>query len=210
VNAAPDPNPSPLPLIYLARHGETEWSRSGRHTGRSDLPLTAHGEDEARRLAPRLAGRRFAAVFTSPSVRARRTAELAGFGDRALPDPDLLEWDYGRYEGLTTRDIRAEHPDWRPFRDGAPEGETLDALSARADRVVARLRAIGGNSDVLIFSHRDFIRSLTVRWLGLPIGDAALFFMATAALSALGFDHDRDEPVIRLWNDDRHLAPVSG
>ena len=141
-------------------------------------------------------------MFSSPLQRARRTAELAGFGESAQPDPDLVEWDYGAYEGRRTADIRAERPGWRLLKDGCPDGETLAEVSARADRVVGRIRAL--ESDVLVFAHRDILRILTVRWLGLPALEARHFDLTTASVSILGYDHDLDEPVIRLWNDARH------
>jgi len=192
-----------LPVVYLVRHGETAWSISGQHTGRTDIPLTEQGERGAQELSARLKGVSFAKVLTSPLQRARRTAELAGFGDCAQPDPDLMEWNYGAYEGRRTADIRAERPGWRLFKDGCPSGETLQAVSVRADRVIGRVRALG--SDVLVFAHRDILRVLTARWLGLHAVEARNFYLTTAALSILGYHHDLDEPVIRLWNDARHL-----
>jgi probable phosphoglycerate mutase len=193
-----------LPEVYLARHGETEWSITGQHTGRTDIPLTARGELNARNLGQRLQGTTFAKILTSPLLRARRTCELAGFGDGAEVDPDLQEWDYGQYEGRRTADIRQERPGWYLFRDGCPGGESVEAIGARADRVVARLRAIDGH--VLIFSHGHILRVLTARWLGLPAGDARLFVLSTAALSLLGYEHNRHEAAIRLWNDNRHVG----
>jgi broad specificity phosphatase PhoE len=193
-----------LPEVYLARHGETEWSISGQHTGRTDIPLTTRGERHALSLGGRLQGITFVKVLTSPLVRASRTCTLAGFGDLAEADPDLQEWDYGHYEGLRTVDIRQEQAGWYLFRDGCPGGESVEAISARADRVVTRLRAIDGN--VLIFSHGHILRVLTARWLGLPAGDARLFILSTAALSILGYEHSLDEPAIRLWNDHRHVV----
>jgi broad specificity phosphatase PhoE len=193
-----------LPAVYLARHGETEWSLTGQHTGRTDIPLTTRGERNALSLRPRLEGLAFAKVLVSPRARARRTCELAGFGEQAEVDPDLQEWDYGEYEGRRTADIRKERPDWYLFRDGCPGGESVEAIGSRADRVVARLRAIDGN--VLIFSHGHILRVLAARWLGLSPGDARLFVLSTAALSILGYEHTRDEPAIRLWNDDRHVV----
>ncbi len=192
-----------LPQIYLARHGETEWSASGRHTGRTDLPLTEQGERNARQIGERLQGLHFTQVLTSPLRRARRTAELAGFGAALEVDPELVEWNYGDYEGRRTTEIHQERPGWSLFRDGCPNGETVAAIGARADRVIARLRALSGN--VLIFAHGHILRVLAVRWLGLPVGDGRLFLLSTAALSILGYDHDRDEPVVRLWNDSSHL-----
>jgi broad specificity phosphatase PhoE len=193
-----------LPEVYLARHGETAWSITGQHTGRTDIPLTAGGERNALSLHQRLEGVVFAKVLVSPRLRARRTCELAGFGDRAEVEPDLQEWDYGEYEGRRTADIRQERPDWYLFRDGCPGGESVEAIGGRADRVVAHLRALNGN--VLIFSHGHLLRVLAARWLGLRPGDARLFVLSTAALSILGYEHTRNEPAIRLWNDDRHVV----
>jgi probable phosphoglycerate mutase len=192
-----------LPKIYLARHGETEWSLSGQHTGRTDIPLTERGERNARSLGERLKGTHFAKVLTSPLQRAKRTCELAGFGAQAENDADLVEWDYGEYEGRRTADIRKERPNWYLFRDGCPGGETLDAIGARADRLLARLRAVG--DDVLLFSHGHFLRVLGARWLGLPVPDARLLLLTTASLSILGYEHNLSDPVLRLWNDDRHV-----
>lgn len=189
----------PYPEITLVRHGETEWSASGRHTGRSDIPLTAKGEEAARRLGERLRDKSFAAVWSSPSARARRTAELAGFGAVAETKPDLAEWDYGAYEGLKTPEILRERPGWSLFRDGCPGGESVAEAQARADRVVAALRAVGGN--VLVFSSAHFLRTLTARWLGLPAADGALFVLNTASVSILGYEHDMSEPVLRRWNE---------
>jgi probable phosphoglycerate mutase len=195
---------SPSQQIYLARHGETAWSLSGQHTGSTDLPLTARGEENARRLGERLHGQQFAKVFTSPLRRARRTCELAGFGAVAAIDPDLVEWNYGEYEGLTTAQILAKRPDWQLFRDGCPGGESPDQAAARADRVVGRLRSLQG--DVLLFSSGHFLRMLATRWLGLPGGDGRCFLLSTASLSILGYEHNASEPAIRLWNDTSHLA----
>jgi probable phosphoglycerate mutase len=192
-----------LPTIYLARHGETEWSLSGQHTGLSDIPLTARGERNARQLGGRLAGLTFAHVFTSPLKRARRTCELAGFGAYAVVDPDLVEWDYGDYEGKKTADIRRERPDWQLFRDGCPKGESVADVGARADRVIARLRAL--RSDALVFSSGHFLRVLGARWCGLEPGTGKSLYLSTAALSAVGYEHGLDSPVLRLWNDCRHV-----
>jgi probable phosphoglycerate mutase len=192
-----------LPVVVLARHGETAWTLTGQHTGRTDLPLTEHGEQQARALGERLHGRHFARVLTSPLQRARRTCELAGFGAAAEPDPDLLEWDYGKYEGRRTAEILSERPDWHLFRDGAPGGESPEQVAARADRVVARVREAGG--DVLLFSSAHFLRTFTARWLGLPPAAGAYFVLATASVSVLGFEHDRSEPVVRSWNE---VAPA--
>ena len=192
-----------LPIVYLVRHGETAWSLSGQHTGRTDLPLTARGEDQARALGKRLYGRHFAAVLTSPSQRAIRTCELAGFGAAAAIEPDLAEWDYGRYEGRRTADILTENPNWQLFRDGCPGGETPNEIGTRADRVVARLRAAGG--DVLIFSSGHILRVLAARWLGLDPSGGRFYMLGTASLGMLGYEHNLTEPAIRLWNDTGHL-----
>jgi probable phosphoglycerate mutase len=192
------------PIIYLARHGETAWSLSGQHTGLTDLPLTARGERNASRLRQRLAGLTFVKVFTSPLQRARRTCELAGFGPVAEIDNDLLEWNYGEYEGRRTSEIRAERPNWQLFRDGCPGGESPQQVAARADRAVRRLRAVEG--DVLLFSSGHFLRVLAVRWIGLELTtNARLFMLSTASLSAVGYEDSLERPVIRLWNETRHV-----
>lgn len=193
-----------LPIIYLARHGETAWSLSGQHTGLTDLPLTERGQRNARALGERLTGLTFARVFTSPLQRAARTCELAGFGPAAEIERDLLEWNYGEYEGRRTAEIHVERPDWQLFRDGCPGGESPDQVGARADRVVGRVRAVQG--DVLLFSSGHFLRVLTARWLGLEPGAGRYFLLSTASLSALGYEHDRSQPVIRLWDDTRHVG----
>jgi broad specificity phosphatase PhoE len=192
-----------LPVVYLARHGETAWSLSGQHTGRTDLPLTERGERNARALGQPLRGLEFAKVYTSPLQRAVRTCELAGFGTSAEIDPDLVEWDYGQYEGRRTADIHAERPDWQLFRDGCPGGESPDQIGARADRVVGRLRAIKG--DVLVFSSGHFLRVFAARWLGLDASAGRYLLLSTASLSALGYEHNLTEPAIRLWNETRHV-----
>jgi broad specificity phosphatase PhoE len=192
----------PLPAIYLARHGETAWSLSGQHTGRTDLPLTERGERQARALGQRLRAANFIKALTSPSQRARRTAELAGFGSLAEVDPDLAEWDYGDYEGRRTADILAERPSWFLFRDGCPGGETPEQVAARADRVVHRLRAVKGN--VVIFSSAHISRVLAVRWLGLEASAGRYFLLETSSLSILGYEHSLTEPAIRLWNEIHH------
>ena len=191
----------PFPKICLARHGETAWSITGQHTGLTDLPLNEAGERNARRLGERLKALSFVNVFTSPLQRARRTCELAGFGDRATVDPDLVEWNYGEYEGLRTAEIRLHHPGWNLFQDGCAGGETLEAVSARAERVAGRVRDCGG--DVLLFAHKDILRVLAARWVGLTAAAARHLVLKTASLSILGYDHSLDEPVIQLWNDDR-------
>ena len=196
---------SPLPVVYLARHGQTAWSRAGRHTGLTDLPLTEAGERQARRLGVRLRGLVVARVFTSPLQRAARTCELAGFGAAAETIPDLVEWDYGDYEGRTSAEIAAARPGWRLFRDGCPGGESPAEVGARADRLVERLRAAEG--DVIVFSSGHILRSLAARWLGLDVGAGAHLVLGTASLSALGYEHALDEPAIRLWNEAAGAAP---
>jgi broad specificity phosphatase PhoE len=191
-------------IIYLARHGETAWSLSGQHTGLTDLPLTKRGECNARRLGERLRGLEFARVFTSPLQRASRTCELAGFGSRAEVDRDLVEWAYGDYEGLRTSDIHVTRPNWEPFRDGFPGGESFEQVGARADRVVNRVRAIDGV--VLLFSSAHFLRILAARWLGLEPPGARYFLLGTASLSTLTYEHNPSEPVIGFWNDTRHVS----
>jgi broad specificity phosphatase PhoE len=193
-----------LPIVYLARHGDTAWTVSGQHTGLTDLPLTADGEVHARRLGERLQGMKFAKVFTSPLQRAARTCELAGFAALAETDPDLVEWNYGEYEGLRSAEILRKRPDWQLFRDGCPGGESPAQIGERADRVVQRARAVAG--DVLLFSSGHFIRVLADRWLALSPGCVGRHLLLdTASLSALGYEHTLSQPVIRLWNDDHHL-----
>ncbi len=194
----------PLFHCYIGRHGETAWTLSGQHTGRTDLPLTENGERQARALGGRLGPARFAAVLTSPAQRAVRTCELAGHGAAASIDPDLAEWDYGAYEGRRTAEILRERPDWQLFRDGALDGESPDQIGARADRIIARIRAVAG--DVLVVSSAHISRVLAARWLGLPAAAGRLMVLGTASLSILGYEHNRAEPVIRLWNDTSHLA----
>jgi probable phosphoglycerate mutase len=193
-----------LPVIYLARHGETAWSLTGQHTGRTDLPLTERGERNARRLKERLAGLKFAEVLTSPSQRAVRTCNLAGFGAAAEVDANLVEWNYGDYEGLRTVQIQSKRPDWQLFRDGCPNGESPAQIGARADRAVSRLREVQG--DVLIFSSGHFLRVLAGRWLGLEPAAGSFFTLRTASLSALGYENYVTRPVIQLWNDTRHVG----
>jgi probable phosphoglycerate mutase len=193
-----------LPLVYLARHGETAWSASGQHTGRTDVPLTDRGELDARRLRDRLEGLGFDKVYTSPLRRAARTCELAGFGAVGEVDPDLVEWDYGEYEGRRTVEIRKTRPHWQLFRDGCPGGETPDQVGARADRVVGRIRAVQGN--VLVFSSGHFLRVLSARRLGLDPAAGKYFLLGTASICALSYEHDLSEPAIRLWNDRRHVG----
>jgi len=186
--------------ITLVRHGETDWSAAGRHTGRTDIPLTETGEAKARRVGERLAGKIFDRVFTSPLQRAAKTCALAGFGDRAVVDPDLLEWNYGDYEGRTSHDILAERPGWLIFRDGCPNGEQAADVGQRVDRVIASLRAVEDRA--ILFSSAHVLRVLTARWLGLPPSEGRLFKLDTASVSVLAYEHDdRQEPVVALWNE---------
>jgi probable phosphoglycerate mutase len=193
-----------LPIVYLAHHGETAWSISARHTGLTDLPLTERGQQNAMRLRERLGGIRFAQVITSPLLRAKKTCELAGFRDRAETDPDLIEWNYGEYEGRLTADVHKDFPSWQLFHDGCPGGELPGDVASRADRVVRRVRAVGDN--VLIFSSAQFLRVLAARWIGLEPAFGRCFVLSTASVSALGYEHKLSEPVVRLWNDTRHLV----
>ena len=188
-----------LPVIYLARHGETAWSLTGQHTGLTDLPLTERGEQNARALGERLMGLNFGKVFTSPLQRAARTCEMAGFGAVAEVDRDLVEWDYGQYEGRRTAEIHAKRPDWQLFRDGCPGGESPQQVAERADRVVQRVKAVEG--DVLLFSSGHFLRMLAARWVGIEISRAIALMLSTASLSALGYENRIDQPAIRLWNE---------
>jgi probable phosphoglycerate mutase len=187
-----------LPYVCLVRHGETAWTITGQHTGHSDISLTARGEDEARALNARLRKLRFSDVFTSPLQRASRTCELAGFGAVAAVDPALREWDYGDYEGRRTAEIRVERPTWQLFVDGCPLGESVADVGARADRMIARIRHCTGN--VLLFAHRDIFRVVAARWLDLPPGEGRRLYLDPGSLSILGYDHNVEEPVIRLWN----------
>lgn len=189
---------SAYPQIHLVRHGETAWSLSGQHTGRTDMPLTPAGEVAARGVAERLKGLSFSAVWSSPSQRAYNTSVLAGFGATSVRNDDLQEWDYGAYEGRTTKEILAERPGWNVFRDGCPQGEMAADVGARADRIIGQLREAGGS--ILIFSSAHFLRVLTARWLGLPPEGGALFVLDTASISVLGYEHDLSEPVVRKWN----------
>jgi broad specificity phosphatase PhoE len=186
----------PAPEVVLVRHGETEWSRSGRHTGRTDLPLTDAGRHEAEQLVRPLAERHFTLVLTSPLTRAVETCRLAGLGAGAKLRDDLMEWDYGRYEGRTQPEIRAEAPGWDLWRDGCPGGESAADVGRRADRVLAELHAADG--DAAVFSHGHFLRVLAARWLDLPPEAGRIFALSTATLSVLGSEHDG--PVVQLWN----------
>ena len=187
-----------LPMVYLVRHGETAWTLTAQHTGRSDLPLSEQGERQAREVGARLTVLRFGRILSSPLQRARRTAELAMPYASIEADDELMEWDYGAYAGRSTVDIEVERPGWRLFRDGCPGGETLDTVGARADRVIGRVRAHGG--DVLVFAHREILRILAVRWIGLAAIEGRRLLLATASLSVLGYDHDLTEPVVHAWN----------
>jgi len=194
VPSAPSSPAERPPEIVVVRHGETEWSRSGRHTGRTDVPLTDAGRGEAERLRAWLAERRFALVLTSPLLRAAETARLAGFAD-AEPCADLVEWDYGRYEGRTTPEIRRDVPGWSVFRDGVPGGESAEAIGARADAVIARALAAGG--DALLFAHAHVLRVLAARWLGLGPREGQLLVLGTARAGVLGFE--RETRVLLRW-----------
>lgn len=192
-----------FPTVYLVRHGETAWSLTGQHTGLTDLPLTERGRANAARLGARLRALTPGKVLTSPLQRAVQTCEIAGFKAHAEKDPDLVEWNYGEYEGRTTAEIRAKRPDWQLFRDGCPGGESLAQVSARADRVVSRLKSF--QTDTLVFSSRHILTVLAVRWLGLEPGLGRFLALNTASVSALGYDRALSEPTIRLWNDVHHL-----
>ena len=194
----------PLPTVYLARHGETAWTISGQYTGLTDLPLTARGERNARRLGERLKGVAFAEVLTSPLQRAARTCDLAGFGAMARVERDLVEWNYGDYEGRRSVEIHAERPEWNLFRDGCPGGETPGQVGARADCVLQQLRPFKG--DILLFSSGHFLRVLAARWLGLEPAAGRFFLLNTASLSALSFEHNLSEPAIRLWDEVQHVG----
>ncbi len=193
-----------LPAVYLARHGETEWSITGQHTGLTDLPLTERGKRNAAQLGQRLHDMKYALVLCSPLKRARQTCELAGYGDVAQFDGDLVEWNYGQYEGKTTNEIHKLRPDWEIFRDGCPGGESIADVAKRADRVIAKVRAVEG--DALIFSSAHFLRVFVSRWLGLTGDHGRYFHLSTASLSIVGYDHTRDEPVVRLWNCAQHVT----
>ena len=188
-----------LPRVFLIRHGETEWSLSGKHTGRTDVPLTARGEERARDVGTRLAGITFARVLSSPRQRATRTCTLAGLSATMEIREALAEWDYGAFEGLVTAEIQARQPNWNVFRDGAPGGESPTEVAARADDVVRELKTMSGA--IAVFSHGHFLRALAVRWIGEPIATAHCLLLDTAAVSVLTFEHRRlDEPAIQLWN----------
>lgn len=187
---------SPSPQIVLVRHAETEWSRSGRHTSRTDVPLTDRGRDEARALGAALRGWEFDLVLTSPLVRASETCRLAGFGERAVLRDELVEWDYGDYEGRRTVDIREERPGWTLWRDGVPGGETSDQVASRVDRVIAELRSASGSA--IVFSHGHLLRVLAARWIGLDASAGGLFALDPGSISVLGYE--RETAVVRRWN----------
>jgi len=201
VDTSPAPNDAARPRLWLVRHGETEWARLGRHTGHTDIPLTEAGRAQAEALRARLAGHPFGAVVSSPLSRALDTARLAGFADRVEIDADLREWDYGKEEGRTTIVIRAERPGWTIWRNGVRGGEAIEAVAARADRVIARARALEG--DTLVFAHGHVGRILGARWIGLPPSAGARLALATATISILGWE--REAPVISRWNDGTDL-----
>jgi broad specificity phosphatase PhoE len=190
------PSHSAAHEVLLVRHGETEWTRSGKHTGRTDVPLTERGRQQAQAVGDALRYREFALVVTSPLSRALETCRLAGFGDRAVTRDELMEWDYGAYEGRTTAEIRQERPGWTLWRDGVPDGETIEEVAARVDRVIAELRAV--ERDSLLFAHGHVLRVLAARWLGLKPQAGAMFALDPATISTLGYE--RETPVIRLWN----------
>lgn len=196
------PTPPPEQHLCLVRHGETEWARLGRHTGRTDVPLTELGQEQAVALGRRLHGHPFALVLTSPLSRATETARIAGFGDVAVVDPDLREWDYGALEGRLTAEIRQDYPDWSIWTGPWPEGETADEVGARADRTIARARSTEG--DVLVFAHGHLLRVLAARWLELAPASGGMFALGTATVSILGWE--RENPVIETWNEACHLA----
>jgi probable phosphoglycerate mutase len=189
--------PDTRPQAWLVRHGETAWSKSGQHTGLTDVPLTDAGRAQAERLRRRLGRRKFALVLSSPMSRALETARLAGFGDRVQIVPDLHEWNYGRYEGLTTPEIRKAVPGWTVWTHPIPGGETADEVAARVDRVIARVRAAPG--DTVLFAHGHLLRVLAARWLGLPPTDGRLFALGTATVSVLGWE--REAAVVERWNE---------
>lgn len=197
MSPAPPAFPAPTrPDLYVIRHGETEWSLSGRHTGRTDLPLLPEGEQQARATGELLAGQTFALVLTSPLQRARRTCELVGYADQAVVDDDLMEWDYGDHEGITSAQIRQHDPGWTVWTGAIPNGETIDQVAARADRVIARAHAADG--DTIVFSHGHFLRVLTARWCELNPVEGRRFVLETATLSQLGWEHEY--PGVQRWN----------
>jgi broad specificity phosphatase PhoE len=188
-----------FPRLFLLRHGNTDWSDSGKHTGRTDIPLNATGEQHARLLGERLKGERFSRVFVSPLLRVRRTCQLAGLADQGEINQDLTEWDYGDYEGLLTANVHRTRPEWNLYRDGAPNGESAEQVAARADQFIELVRPITG--DVAAFSSAQIIRMIAARWLGLPPVAAKYFYTDTASVGILGYEHNRSQPVIHLWDD---------
>ena len=196
-----------LPKIYLARHGETAWSLSGQHTGRTDIPMTAQGEKNAQQLGIRLKKESFTHVFSSPLKRAVKTAALAGFEKRVKPEPLLLEWNYGDYEGLTTKEIHQDNPKWLIFRDGAPQGESPFEIGARCDALIKKILFLqqAEPGHCLLFAHAHILRMLATRWLGQPPENGALYVLSTASLSILGYEHNITEHVMHLWNDTSHV-----
>jgi broad specificity phosphatase PhoE len=195
--------PLEMPKLFLARHGDTAWTDSRQRTGRTDIPLNQAGEERARQLGVKLQRFCFACVFTSPLQRASKTCELAGFGAVARVDPDLVEWDYGQFEGMVLKQVLKKQPGWELYRDGCPDGESPEEVAARADRFVARARAIEG--DVLAFSSGHIIRMIAARWLGLPPGNGRFFYCRPASVGVLGYEHkNRDEPIVGLWNQIVH------
>ncbi len=190
--------------VWLVRHGETEWAKLGRHTGRTDIALTTTGREQAAALGRRVVGHAFGLVMTSPLSRAAETARIAGYGDVAVADDDLMEWDYGALEGRTTADIRAEMPDWAIWRGPVPGGETVDEVGRRADRIITRIHAGAASGDVLVFAHGHLLRVLAARWIGLPAAGGGRFELATATLSIVGWE--RESRSIELWNEACHLA----
>jgi probable phosphoglycerate mutase len=188
-----------LPRLFLTRHGDTAWTDSRQRTGRTDLPLNERGEDRARQIGEQLRRFEFVRVFTSPLQRASKTCALAGFGAVAEVDPNLFEWDYGRFEGKLTKEVLSERPGWELFRDGCPDGESPGDVAARADDFIAKVRRTDG--DVLAFSSGHVIRMIAARWLGLPPGNGRFFYCRPASVGVLAFEHGkRDEPIIGLWN----------
>jgi probable phosphoglycerate mutase len=198
-----------LPTLYLVRHGDTDWTDSHRKTGRTDLPLNERGEKHARQLGDRLQRVPYARVFTSPLQRACKTCELAGFAAVAVLDPDLVEWNYGRFEGMRTHEILKERPGWELFRDGCPDGEMPHDVAVRADRFIARVHDVRGN--VLAFSSGHIIRMIAARWHQLPPAAGRIFYCNPASIGILGFEHDsREEPLVRLWNDSIETMEYNG
>lgn len=197
---------STFPQIYLARHGETSWSLCGQHTGRTDIPLTSNGEKEAYELGAVLQKKTIPHVFSSPLGRAMSTAKLAGFGKSAISEPLLLEWNYGDYEGLTSKEIHSKNPKWQLFRDGCPNGESPSQVAARCDEIVEKISTL--KEDAIIFAHGHILRMLAARWLGLKPMNGHIFFLSTASLSILGYEHTLSDRVIRLWNDTTHLSSL--